>query len=134
MAHHVEDGFVVDPGDHVELLFAHLNEKAVLGDAGVVDQYVDGAEAVLHRFCHGFAGGKVGDVAEEALCFHTQRPAGFSDLIAAVFPFPFAQAVDGDVEAVGGQRFCHAGAQTLRSAGDQCGFCHNKTTFRDRLI
>ena len=125
MAHHVENGFVVDPGDHVELLLAHLGEKAILGDAGVVDQDVDGTEAVLDGLSHGLAGGKIGDVAEEALGLHAQGAAGFGNLIAAVFPFPFAQAVDGNVKAVGGQSLGHAGPQALGRAGDQCSFRHS---------
>ena len=73
LARHVEDAVHID-ADHVgPLVVAHLVEEAVAGDAGVVDQDVDGAELILDLL-HG--AGAVVETADIALDHHDVQRIG----------------------------------------------------------
>jgi len=68
----VEGRLQVDGNHGVPLLLAHAEHQAVLGDAGVVDQNVDGAELLLHLRHHLLRLLEVSSVRGIALGLHAQ--------------------------------------------------------------
>ncbi|KAF4530878.1 hypothetical protein B566_EDAN018918 [Ephemera danica] len=71
----VEHAAQVDVDHRIELRQRHLLQPRVAGDAGVVHQHVDAAEALLDCGHHGIDRGAVGDVDDIALGLHTQAAA-----------------------------------------------------------
>ena len=92
----VEGRFEVHADDGIPLLFGHAKHEAVLGDAGIVDEDVDGAEVFLHLLHQGFRFREVGGVRSVALTFNTE---GF-DLSLCLFVD--SEIGECDVSAFGG--------------------------------
>ncbi len=100
----------------VELRLGQVIDPADQGDTGVVDEYVDLAEARLHLRDHPGDGGAVRDVGGNRQCTPSLATNRFAHLLGLDRT---AAVVDGDVGTGIRQRQRDGGADAARPAGDE---------------
>src|SRR5205823_3857130 len=104
-------------GDHyIEILIIHAQDQAVLGDARVVDQYVEPPMRIRDFLNRGGDGGRVSDIARQRL----SRPTFSLDLPHELIEL-FLIARDGDdVQTVLREARNDRRPYPARPAGDKC--------------
>ena len=106
----------VGADDGGPLIEGHLVEHAVAGDAGIVDENVDGAELGFDRADARLAGSGIGDVELE------DRDAGLG--FELVGGFVIAAVIGGNLVARFLQGLRNRGTDAAGAAGDQCNARH----------
>ena len=116
LARHVEQRAEIGVDDSIPLLKRHLVERAILGDAGIVDEHIDRTEVSLDLLDAGGAG------IERAHVPFIDGNAGLG--LEFVGRRVIAGVAGGNLVAGGLQRLADRRANAPRSPGHQCNTCH----------
>src|SRR3954452_8056477 len=116
LTRHVEQRAEIGVDDRVPLIDRHLVERAVAGDAGVIDEYIDRTKLGFHLFHAGGAGVERTDVP----LVNGNAGVGF-ELVGSLIVAGISSrhVVTGSL-----QRFANRRADAPRPARYQCNTCH----------
>src|SRR5690606_21666958 len=110
----VEQAVQIGVDDRAPVFLAHFAEQAVAGDAGVVDQYVDGTQLVTDLAEGVDRGVPVGNVADRCM----EGVAQGSLLVQPLLEIPAGAATGHDGIPFFGQALAYRGSYATHSTGD----------------